>query len=114
MKQPENVTISASFAYFSAYVAYAGMTLSSSNAFWRQLRRDRDQLTVIGHKFSIRLFAGSYKQLISGFDRLHSEPTSKGASFRVRSFSLCHSRVCGNPEPPHVRLSLGAAFAGMT
>ena len=58
--------------------AYAGMTLRSSNAFRRHLLRDRIQLTVIGHKFSIRLFAGSYKQLISGpLLGLHSEPTSK-------------------------------------
>jgi hypothetical protein len=38
----------------------------SSNAFWRRLRRDRIQLTGVDHKFSICLFAGSYKQFISG------------------------------------------------
>jgi hypothetical protein len=38
---------------------------SSSNAFPHHLRRDSMQLTAIDYKFSIRLFAGSYKQLIS-------------------------------------------------
>jgi hypothetical protein len=27
---------------------------------------------------------------------------------------MCHSRVSGNPEPPHARPSLMPAFAGMT
>jgi len=47
------------------------------------------QLTAIDHKFSIRLFARSYKRLIIGPSLgLHSEPTSKGASFKMRSFSV--------------------------
>src|SRR5271163_1692764 len=33
-------------------------------------------------------------------------------SLKMRSVTLCHSRVSGNPEPRHVRPSLDARFRG--